>query len=126
MLCVEDLLAALDWADSVGGLKGMINRSQENLKVLEDFVAQNPWIKFLAKDKAIRSSTSICFTVDLPKDKISALTKLLSEERVAYDIGSYRSAPAGLRIWGGSTVAKEDLQALTHWLRWAYDEVKGK
>jgi len=124
MLCVEDLLLALDWAESVGGLKGMIKRSQENLKVLEDFSTKNPWFHFLAKDTKIRSSTSVCLTLDLTKEQVSKMTKLLADEGVAYDIASYRSAPAGLRIWCGATVSKHDLVALTHWLQWAYNEVK--
>jgi len=123
MLCVEDLLAALNWAEGVGGLKGMIKRSQDNLKVLDEFVKKNPWIKFLAREPDTRSSTSVCFTLDLPKEKINNLTQLLQEAGVAYDIGAYRSAPPGLRIWCGSTVEKDDLEALTHWLRWAYHEV---
>jgi phosphoserine aminotransferase len=123
MLAVEDCIDALKWAKSVGGLDGMINRSAKNLAIMNRFVAEEPWIKFLAEDPSIRSSTSMCFTLNLPSEKIKAFTQLLEKEQIAYDIGSYRDAPPGIRIWGGSTVESEDLQALCGWLRWAYHEV---
>ena len=125
MLCVADYLDALKWCESVGGVQGTIARSQANLKVIEDFVADNPWISFLAKTKETRSNTSVCLSLDLPEDKVKALVKLLETEGVAYDIGSYKDAPPGIRIWCGATVEKSDLEALMPWLKWAYEQVKG-
>lgn len=125
MLCVADYLDALKWCESLGGVQGTIARSQANLKVIEDFVAANPWISFLAKDAATRSNTSVCLALDLPEDKVKALVKLLEAEGVAYDIGSYKDAPPGIRIWCGATVEQADLQALMPWLKWAYEEIKG-
>ncbi len=123
MVCVEDYLDSLRWADSVGGLDGLITRSMDNLAVLEDWVAGTEWVSFLAKDPATRSNTSVCLELDLAADKIKSFTSILEKEGVAYDIGSYRDAPPGLRIWCGATVEAEDLRALTPWLEWAYAEV---
>ena len=124
MLCVEDYLDALHWADSIGGLKGLMKRSQSNLAVLEKFVAENDWIQFLAKDPSIRSSTSVCLTLSLDAAKVKKFIALLETEKVAFDIGAYRDAPDGLRIWCGATVEKEDIEALLPWLKWAYEAVK--
>jgi phosphoserine aminotransferase len=124
MLCNEDYLAALKWAESIGGLQALIKRSNGNLSVFEDFVDKHDWISFLAEHKEIRSNTSVCLNVDLPADKIKALVNLLAEEGVAYDCGSYRDAPPGLRFWCGATVEKSDLEILVPWLEWAYHEVK--
>lgn len=124
MLCVADYLDALKWCESVGGVKGTIARSQANLKVVEDFVAAQPWVSFLAKTPETRSNTSVCLLLDLPEDKVKALVKLLDTEGVAYDIGAYKDAPAGIRIWCGATVETSDLQALMPWLAWAYEQVK--
>lgn len=124
MLCVADYLDALQWVDSLGGVKGSITRSEANLKVIADFVAANPWISFLAKDSATRSNTSVCLSLALPEDKVKAMVKLLETEGVAYDIGAYKDAPAGLRIWCGATVEAADLQALMPWLTWAYHQVQ--
>lgn len=117
MLCVEDYIDALEWADSIGGLKGLIQRSNKNLKIMEKFVAENDWIHFLVKDPEIRSSTSVCFTLDLTPEEVKKFTGLLEKENVAYDIGAYRDAPDGLRIWCGATVEEEDLLALLPWLQ---------
>lgn len=119
MLCVEDYLDALAWADEIGGLDGLIARSKSNLSVLEQFVAkENGWIKFLAEDPTIRSNTSVCLTLpDLDKEQVKKYVSLLENERVALDIGSYRDAPDGLRIWCGATVETEDLTVLTDWLK---------
>jgi phosphoserine aminotransferase len=135
MLCVEDYLDALVWAEGLGGLPALVQRSAANLKVLEDWVAGAGWIDFLAQDKAIRSNTSICFKIVDPwaeglDDEAKAgvpkkIASLLEKEGVAYDINGYRDAPAGLRIWGGATVEESDLKALTPWLDWAFNEVKG-
>jgi len=124
MLCVADYLDALQWVDSLGGVKGTIARSEANLKVIADFVAANDWISFLAKDPATRSNTSVCLSVALPADKVSAMVKLLDTEGVAHDIGAYKDAPAGLRIWCGATVEASDLEALMPWLAWAYRQVQ--
>jgi phosphoserine aminotransferase len=98
--------------------------SQDNLGVIEKFVEENAWINFLAKDPSIRSSTSVCLTLDLDADQIKKLVALLESEDVAYDIGGYRDAPPSIRIWCGSTVEKKDVEALMPWLKWAYEEVK--
>jgi phosphoserine aminotransferase len=128
MLCVEDAVDGLNWAESVGGLKGLIARSEANLKVISDFVAKNDWIAFLAESVDFRSCTSICVT--LPKagcpekqtEVAKKMASLLEAEGVAVDIGAYRDAPPGLRIWGGATVETSDLEKLMPWLSWAYAE----
>jgi len=125
MLCVADYLDALAWCERVGGVAGTIARSQANLQVIEAFVATHPWIHFLAKTPATRSNTSVCLTLDLPPEKVKALVALLEDEGVAHDIGAYKDAPPGLRIWCGATVEKSDLEALMPWLEWGYGQVKG-
>jgi len=123
MIANEDYLAALTWAESIGGLDGLIKRSNDNLAVFEDFVDKHDWIDFLAEKKEIRSNTSVCLTVDLPEDKLKTLVKLLADEKVAYDCASYRDAPPGLRFWCGATIDKEDIEIVTQWLEWAYNEL---
>jgi phosphoserine aminotransferase len=134
MLCVEDYLDALNWAKSIGGLDALIARADANTKSIADWVAKTHWIDFLAKDAAIRSNTSVCLKVvdpavtALSADAQAAFAKELAtrleKEGVAYDIGAYRDAPAGLRIWCGATVERSDVEALTHWLDWAYAQAK--
>lgn len=124
MLCVADYLDALRWVDGLGGMSATIARSEANLKVIADFVEANDWIGFLAKDPATRSNTSVCLSLALPADRVSAMVKLLEAEGVAYDIGAYKDAPAGLRIWCGATVERTDLEALMPWLAWAYEQVR--
>mmetsp|Transcript_25516 Transcript_25516/g.70477 ORF Transcript_25516/g.70477 Transcript_25516/m.70477 type:complete len:413 (+) Transcript_25516:72-1310(+) len=124
MLAVEDYLDALEWAGSIGGVPALKQLSLDNLAVIEEFVAANDWIDFLAKDPATRSSTSVCLTLDLTADQIKEFVKLLEAEGVALDIGGYRDAPPSIRIWCGSTVEKPDVEALMPWLSWAYDQVK--
>ncbi len=123
MLCVEDYLDALAWVDSLGGVAASIAKSQANLKAVENFVAANDWIHFLPESEAIRSNTSVCLTLDLPADQVKKLVKVLADEGVAYDIGAYRDAPAGIRIWCGSTVEASDLEAMLPWLAWAYQQL---
>ena len=134
MLCVEDYLDALNWAQSIGGLKGMIAKSEDNLAVLRNWVVRTDWIQFLANDAQTVSNTSVCFKIVAPwftalsaDDQAAAAKKiatLLDEEGAAYDIASYRDAPAGLRIWAGSTIEASNLTALLPWLDWAYAEVE--
>jgi phosphoserine aminotransferase len=123
MLCVADYLDALQWIDLIGGVKAATARSEANLAVIADFVAVNDWISFLARDPATRSNTSVCLSVKLDADQVKKLVKLLDSEGVAFDIGSYKDAPAGIRIWCGATVETSDLQALMPWLAWAYEQV---
>ena len=125
MLCVADYLDALQWADSLGGLNGLIAKSQANLKVIADFVAANDWISFLAKDPSTVSNTSVCLTLTATDAQVKKMVALLEAEGVAYDIGAYKDAPAGLRIWCGATVEAADLEALMPWLTWAYAQVTG-
>ncbi|HQR88750.1 MAG: phosphoserine aminotransferase [Caulobacter sp. 12-67-6] len=133
MLCVEDALDALKWASSIGGLEGMQARADQNLAVIADWVAKTPWVDFLAATPDIRSNTSVCLKVvdpaivalpdDAQADFAKKLASLLEKEGAALDIGGYRDAPAGLRIWCGATVEASDLEALTPWLDWAFETV---
>ena len=122
LLCVEDYLDALAWVDSIGGLPGAIEKSESNLQVLADYVAENDWIDFLAQSPEICSNTSVCFQLNASDDQIKTMIKLLADEKVAFDIGAYKDAPSGLRIWCGATVEKSDLIALLPWLSWAYQQ----
>jgi phosphoserine aminotransferase len=134
MLCVEDYLDALRWAESLGGLTALKARSARNLAVLERWVANTDWVEFLAARPETRSNTSICLRIVAPwfvalDDKAQAaavdkMVKLLDAEGAAYDINGYRSAPPGLRIWGGATVEASDVEALVPWLEWAYLQIK--
>ena len=134
MLCVEDAIDALGWVEQIGGRAAVQKRSEENLATIERWVDASSWVEFLAREPANRSCTSIClrivdpwFTAQEP-DRQAALAKqigsALDSEGVAHDIGSYRDAPPGLRIWGGATVEAADLEALLPWLDWAWAEVK--
>ena len=124
MMCVEDYIDALAWTESVGGKDGLIAISNANLGVIEKFVEENDFIDFLAKDKSIRSNTSVCCTLDLTAAQIKSFVALLEKENVALDIGGYRDAPPSIRIWRGATVETADVKALMPWLKWAYDEVR--
>ena len=134
MLCVEDYLDALEWAKSVGGLKGLMKRADVNFAKLDAWVARTPWIEHLAKVPATRSNTSVCLVFADPAIKALApeaqgafaksLTALLETEKVAYDIAFYRDAPPGLRIWTGATIESADLDALFPWLDWAFAQAK--
>ena len=122
MLCVEDYIVALNWAKSVGGLKGLMARADANAAVVQRWMDQRPHAKNLAKVNATRSNTSVCLTLDAPEAVPKKMVKLLDAEKAAFDIGSYRDAPPGLRIWCGATVETSDLEALMPWLDWAYAE----
>jgi phosphoserine aminotransferase len=134
MLCVEDYLDALNWAKSVGGLKALIGRADANAGVLADWKARTPWIDFLAKDKAIRSNTSVCMkvvdpaivalTADAQAEFAKKLVALVEKEGAGFDFAHYRDAPAGLRIWCGATVEAGDVALLTQWIDWAFAETK--
>jgi phosphoserine aminotransferase len=124
MLCVVDYLDALNWVESIGGVTATIARANQNLATIEAFVEQHNWIEFLAKDSNVRSNTSVCLTLDLTPVQVKSVIKLLEDHQVAYDIGAYRDAPAGLRIWCGATIENNNLKALMPWLEWAYHSVK--
>ncbi|HXK22550.1 MAG TPA: phosphoserine transaminase [Myxococcota bacterium] len=136
MLCVEDALDGLNWAERCGGLDALIARSEGNLAAIAAWALRTPWVDFLARAPATRSCTSICLQVVDPwfrgQDEsarakvIKNLVALLEKEGVALDVASYRDAPPGLRIWGGATVERSDLEALLPWLDWAWGEVRGK
>jgi phosphoserine aminotransferase len=122
MLCVEDALDGLRWAESVGGLDSLVARSEANLAAIAHWVARTDWVDFLCRDAATRSCTSICLTLTVP-EVAKPMAALLEKEGVAYDIAAYRDAPPGLRIWGGATVEAADIKALLPWLEWAHDAV---
>ena len=132
MLCVEDALDGLRWAESVGGLPGLIARSEANLATVARWVARSDWAEFLAADPATRSCTSMCLKLAGPWSRsrdsktvasaVKAIVKRLDGEGAAHDIGSYRDAPPGLRLWGGATVESADLEAVLPWLDWAFAE----
>ena len=136
MLCVEDYLDALLWAKNIGGLEALHARVKANAQVLTGWVERTPWIEFLAKDDATRSNTGVCMSIadkdvvrSSAKDQaafVKSMTGLLEAEGIAYDIGAYRDAPPGLRIWCGATVETADLEALTLWLDWAFHASKGE
>jgi len=134
MLCVEDALDGLRWAETAGGLSGLIARSEDNLGVIADWVARTPWVEFLARVRETRSCTSICLKIVAPwftaldnegqAKAAKQLASLLEKEGAAYDIGAYRDAPPGLRIWGGATVEAADLRLLIPWLDWAFASIE--
>jgi phosphoserine aminotransferase len=136
MLCVEDYIDALNWGKSIGGLDGLIARADANAKVLADWVAKSAWAGFLAKAEPIRSNTSVCLKVvdpaiaALPAEAQAAFAKkiasLVEKEKAGYDIGAYRDAPPGLRIWCGATVEAADVAILTQWLDWAFAVAKAE
>ena len=130
MLCVEDWLFALDWAERIGGLDALIARADANAGALDRWLGSADWIEHLACDAAIRSNTSVCLQfadrsdVEANKVRQKALAKLLEQENAAYDIGAYRDAPPGLRIWCGATVDTSDVEALGPWLDWAWEQTR--
>ncbi|WP_026605825.1 phosphoserine transaminase [Methylocapsa acidiphila] len=135
MLCVEDYIDALSWAKSIGGLEALMARADANSKALSEWVVRTPWIDFLAKDPTVRSNTSICLKIVDPlilahglkaeAEFAKSIVDMLEAEKIAYDIGAYRDAPPGLRIWCGATVETSDIEALTLWLDYAYQKLKG-
>jgi len=136
MLCVEDQLDALAWAERIGGLKALIARTQANFQLVADWISKSAWAAFLAEDPATRSTTSVCLKIVDPwflalpeparQEAAKQLAALLEGEGVGLDVGAYRDAPPGLRIWCGATVEASDLAALLPWLDWAYAQVKSK
>ncbi|WP_018632801.1 phosphoserine transaminase [Neomegalonema perideroedes] len=137
LLAVEDQLVALDWAESVGGLKGLISRANANFNAFDRWIKQSNWAEWMAKDPATRSPTSLCFQIkdpvflNLPDEEarwefVKKMTKILEKENAALDIGGYRSAPASLRVWGGGTVETADIEALTPWLDYAFAQAKAE
>ena len=135
MLVVEDALDGLKWADEIGGLPELIRRSEANLAAVAAWVERTPWVDFLAEDPSTRSCTSICLKIVDPwftglaaeqrAQVAKKVTSLLEAEGVGYDLAPYREAPPGIRMWGGATVERSDLEALFPWLDWAYAEVRG-
>jgi phosphoserine aminotransferase len=136
MLAVEDYVDALQWAKGIGGLAALTAKADANARVIQDWVARTPWIANLAHDPATASNTSVCLAIVDPDvlakgvDAVAAIAKgiaaVLDKEGVAFDIGAYRDAPPGLRIWCGATVEASDLEALTPWLDWAFAQQKAK
>ncbi len=134
MLCVEDYIDALDWGASGGGLEGLRARADANAAALGAWVEQTGWIDFLCADPATRSNTSVCLKIVEPdfaalaeddqRAFVKSMEALLAEEEAAFDIGGYRDAPPGLRVWCGSTVETADVEALCPWLDWAFAQVK--
>ncbi|MHB1101448.1 MAG: phosphoserine transaminase [Devosia sp.] len=130
MLCIEDAIDAMEWGKATGGLKALRARADANFKVLDDWVGRTPWVAFLAADPKTRSNTSVCFSIvdpavtGLDAEAQAAFAKAivvrLDKAGVAYDIGAYKDAPSGLRIWAGSTIEASDLEKLTPWLDWAF------
>lgn len=135
MLCVEDILDALAWAEKIGGLPALIGRAEGNLAVVADWVGRTGWVDFLAREPKTRSCTSICLKIVDPwflgldeaarAAAVKKMVSLLDKEGVAYDAASYRDAPPGLRIWGGATVERADIEAVLPWLDWAFAEARG-
>ena len=136
LICIEDAIDALNWVKKIGGLKEMINRSVNNLKIIETWVANTKWIDFVAEKKETRSSTSICLKIvdpwftslsnDDKSNVIQFVSEILAKYKVAYDINSYPSAPSGIRIWGGGTIEKKNIELLLPWLDWIWQKTKIK
>jgi phosphoserine aminotransferase len=136
MLCVEDAIDALKWAESIGGLSTLVGRTETNAAALARWVECTPWVDFLARDVEIRSTTSVCLKVvdpgftaladDAQRALIKTMTERLEAEMVAFDIAGYRAAPPGLRVWCGATVETTDIESLTPWLDWAYEQVRSR
>ncbi len=126
MMCVEDYIVALNWATSVGGLKGLMKRADANAAAVQRWIDSRDFAANLAKVPATRSNTSVCLTLKADEAVPKKMAKLLEAEKAAFDIGSYRDAPPGLRIWCGATVETSDLEALMPWLDWAFEKANGE
>jgi phosphoserine aminotransferase len=134
MLCLEDYLDALEWAKSIGGQPALMRRADANLATIAAWVEKTPWAEFLARDKNIRSNTSVCVAVVDPAVKalpaegqvafIKAMAGALEKENAAYDVAGHRDAPPHIRVWAGATVETSDIEALLPWLDWAFGEAK--
>ena len=134
MLCAEDALDGLKWAERIGGLQALIARSEANLAAIAEWVERTPWVRFLAEDPRTRSCTSVCLAItadwfarlreDDQRAAVKRMEALLESEHAAYDIAGHRDAPPGLRIWAGATVERSDIMALFPWLDWAYGEIR--
>jgi phosphoserine aminotransferase len=129
LLCVADYVAALEWAREIGGLNKLIEIADNNLQIIKDWVSETDWIKFLAKEESTISNTSVCLEFsskspngdEIDTSKLSkTIQNMLEEEEVAFDIGAYRDAPPGLRIWTGATIEPSDISILLEWINWAY------
>lgn len=134
MLAVEDHVDALRWAESLGGLPALVKRSKANLAAVEKWVASKDWIEFLPAREDTRSNTSICFKItdtwltskdeETQRDLIKNVEKLLDKEGIAYEVANHREAPPSFRLWGGATVETSDIEAVLHWIEWAYEQTK--
>jgi phosphoserine aminotransferase len=132
MLCIEDALDSLRWAESVGGLEGCVARAEANLAVVKDWVAKTPWVEFLAEDQATLSCTSPCIMITDawfqsldPETRFTTNRRMLArldKEGVGYDLATHRASPPGIRIWTGATVETSDLEALLPWFDWAWEQ----
>lgn len=136
MLAVEDCIDALRWAESLGGLPGLIKRTQANLKAVEKWVAKTSWAEFLPEREDTRSNTSICFKITDPwaatkteeerLEIVKKVEKLLDKEGIAYEVANHRDSPASFRLWGGATVETSDIESALEWIDWAYNQVKSQ
>ena len=134
MLCVEDAIDALSWAEDIGGIEALIDRSMQSFKLVSDWINKNYWVEFLAKNKNFRSNTSITFKIcedwfvvmkeEKQREIMKEIITLLTKEKVAHDINGYPKAPPSFRIWGGATVESDNVKKLLPWLEWAYHEVR--
>jgi phosphoserine aminotransferase len=134
LLAVEDAIDGLAWAEELGGLPALIRRCEGNLAIVSDWVQRSAWAGFLAQNAETRSCTALCLQIVAPEVRaldaaeqgrfVSRMVGLLDREGVAYDIGAYRAAPPGLRLWGGATVENADMKAVLPWLDWAYEAVR--
>ena len=134
MLCVEDAIDALSWAEDIGGIEALIHRSMQSFNFVSEWIKKNDWVEFLAKNKNFRSNTSITFKIcedwfvamkeDKQREIMKEIVSLLTKEKVAYDINGYPKAPPSFRVWGGATVESDNVKKLLPWLEWAYHEVR--
>ena len=134
MICIEDALDGLDWAETVGNQKGLKERSDKNAKAVYDFVEKTEWLDHFVADPAVRSNTSVCFKISAPwfealdedfkKAKMKELVAIIESEDIAYDFNNHRAAPASFRIWCGATIETSDVEALLQWIEYAYNKVK--